>query len=286
MKSEKTLTPLDMEQHKQWVTETFDKAASGYDSPALRYFPFCADRVVSWLRPHRGWKILDVATGTGAMAVALAQAVGPDGRVMGIDLSAAMLARAEHNINKMALQNVDLFEMDGEMPEFRADYFDAVSCAFGLFFMPDMLKALRQWQRVTKPGGQIVFTSFSESAFQPMVDMLVEDLRTVGADINVEAVSSASEQLKDEAACRALLAEADFSNVEARRFQLGYHLKDAQEWWEIVWHSALRGLVELLAGEEQAALQRRHLSRVETLCTEEGLWLDVEVILSSGHVAL
>lgn len=278
----KPLTPMDVESRKQWVAEIFDKAALGYDSPVLRYFPFCADRVVSWLRPHRGWKILDVATGTGAMAVPLAQAVGPGGRVMGIDLSAAMLARAEHNINKMALENVDLFEMDGESPEFRTDYFDVVTCAFGLFFMPDMLKALRQWRRVTKPGGRVLFTSFSEKAFQPLAEMLVEDIRQTGVDIEVMAL--ASEQLKDEAACRALLTAAGFSDVEAKRFQLGYHLKGVQDWWEVVQNSALRGLVDLVTGEEKGALRERHLSRVESLSSGDGLWLDVEVILSSGQV--
>ncbi len=134
----------DAAAHKQAVTAIFDAVAAGYDSPALRFFPFSADRVLSRLRLRPGSKVLDAATGTGALAVALGQAVGPQGRVMGIDLSVAMLNRAEQNIKKMALDNVDLFEMDAEAPEFRSDYFDAVTCGFGLFFLPDMVAALKQ----------------------------------------------------------------------------------------------------------------------------------------------
>ena len=95
------------QQHKRNVTAVFDAIASGYDNAALRFFPFCADHIVTLLNPKSGLKFLDAATGTGA--VALAQAVRPGGRVIGIDLSETMLARAQHNIQKMALDNVDLF---------------------------------------------------------------------------------------------------------------------------------------------------------------------------------
>jgi len=92
------------EQHKQRVTSVFNDASQDYDNAALRFFPFTADRMVDYLQPHPGWKILDVATGTGALAIALAQAVGNEGRVMGIDLSEGMLARAESNIKKWTLK--------------------------------------------------------------------------------------------------------------------------------------------------------------------------------------
>ncbi|MEK7696722.1 MAG: class I SAM-dependent methyltransferase, partial [Pseudomonadota bacterium] len=74
--------------HEQ-IARVFDLVAGDYDSPALRFFPFCADRLIARLRPTPGEKILDIATGTGAVALSLAQAVGPAGRVTGIDLAEA-----------------------------------------------------------------------------------------------------------------------------------------------------------------------------------------------------
>lgn len=72
--------------------------------------------------------------------------------------------------------------MDAESLEFKNNYFDAVTCSFGLFFLPDMLAALKEWRRVTKPGGQLLFTSFAESAFQPLVGEFIDDLYEFGAE--------------------------------------------------------------------------------------------------------
>ena len=95
--------------HKKDVQQIFDTLAPVYDSPATRFFPFTADRLVSYVKPRPGTRVLDVATGTGAVAIPFAQAVRPGGgRVTAVDLSSGMLDRAEDNIRKMALDNVDL----------------------------------------------------------------------------------------------------------------------------------------------------------------------------------
>jgi ubiquinone/menaquinone biosynthesis C-methylase UbiE len=269
-------------EQKENVARVFDTVASVYDSPALRFFPFCADAMVAQLKPRRGAKVLDVATGTGVLAVALAQAVGPEGRVMGIDLSENMLARAEHNIKKMALSNVDLFQMDGEEPDFRNGYFDAVTCSFGLFFMPRMGHALTQWKRVAKPGGQVLFSSFTDTAFRPLADHLFEDLQAAGVDVAARPL--ASERLKDAEVCRVLLEEAGYHDVGQKEVQLGYHLRDAHEWWEVVWNSAMRGLVQQLPPEQQQEFQHTHLEAVSQYVGDDGLWLDVQVRFTQGRV--
>lgn len=273
---------MDAQAHKQRLAALFDQIAPGYDSPALRFFPFTADLAVSVLRPRPGSKILDAATGSGAMAVALAQAVGPQGRVMAIDLSEAMLARAEHNVRKMALGNVDLFEMDAEAPEFRSGYFDAVACGFGLYFLPDMARALGQWRRLTKPGGGILFSSFGVQNFQPLQGLLFEDLRAAGLD--VEPAELAAWRLQEPEVCEGLLAQAGLEDCKVRKVPMGYHLREAADWWEVVWHSELRGLVQSLAPAAQDALRDSHLQRVAETATEEGIWLEVEVLLCSGVV--
>jgi ubiquinone/menaquinone biosynthesis C-methylase UbiE len=273
----------DGEKHKQGVSAVFNVVASGYDDPALRFFPLCADRIVSQLQPSRGWKILDVATGTGALAGVLAQAISPGGRVKAIDLSEGMLARAEKNIKNMALDNVDFFQMDAEEPEFKSNYFNAVTCSFGLFFIPDMFKALKQWQRITQSGGTVLFSSFTDNAFDPLVHMFIEDLEKFGLDVSEGMVGGA--RLKDADVCRNLMVEAGYLEVQQNVIQIGYHLREAEEWWAAVWNTAMRGLVEQLPSEVQPEFKRVHLKRVADLKTEDGLWMDVEVRLTSGKVA-
>ena len=277
-----TLVLPDGEKHKQGVSAVFNAVASGYDDPALRFFPLCADRIVSQLRPSRDWKILDVATGTGALAGALAQVINPGGRVMAIDLSEGMLARAEKNIKKMALDNVDFFQMDAEEPEFESDYFNAVTCSFGLFFIPDMLKALKQWRRMTRSGGAVLFSSFTENAFDPLVHIFIEDLEKFGLDVTDKLVASA--RLKDADVCKDLMVAAGYSAVEQNVVQVGYHLREAEEWWAAIWNTAMRGLVEQLPQDVQAEFKRTHLERVASLKTDDGLWMNVEVRLTSGKV--
>jgi ubiquinone/menaquinone biosynthesis C-methylase UbiE len=278
----KDLVLPDGDQHKQRISTVFDAVSSGYDDPALRFFPLCAERMVSILQPKKGWKVLDVATGTGALASALARTILPGGRVMAIDLSEGMLQQAEKNIQKMALTNVDFSRMDAESPDFPNNYFDAVACSFGLFFIPDMFKAITEWLRVTRAGGTVVFSAFTENTFRPLLDLFAGDLKTSGFDLDNQP--TASTRLKDAKLCRQLMEAAGFSGVEHQEIQVGYHLKDENEWWSVVWNTAMRGPVSKLNPDEQQIFKTRHLKRVAELRTEDGIWMDVEVRLISGKV--
>ncbi len=272
----------ETERQKQAVTEVFDTIASDYDNAALRFFPFCADHVVKTLNPRPGQKVLDVATGTGAVAVALAQAVRPGGRVIGVDLSEAMLVRAEANVKKMALDNVDLFCMDAESLEFKRHYFDASVCSFGLFFMPEMHKALKELVRVTKPGGPVLFTSFANTAFQPMRAMMFEDLAAVG--VEPSQLHLASDKLTVAQDCEDLLRQAGLDDIHVRTQQLGYHLQSFEDWWTIIWNSGARRLVNKLDDAQRTQFHLAHSNRIQALATDKGIWMDVQVLISSGEV--
>lgn len=265
------------------IARLFDLLADGYDRAALRFFPFTADRVAQRLAPRPGEKILDVATGTGAVAVALGQRLGGNGRVMAVDISERMLDRAYANVRRMALHNIDLHPMDAASLEFRSGYFDAVTCSFGLFFLQDMVEALREWRRVLKPSGRLLLTSFGERAFQPLAGWFCEALRDSGGPAVVPA-DFPWQRLAGADVCTHLLAEAGFENIACATDQLGYHLQQPQEWWDIVWNSGFRGY---LAGLDAAALERfreRHLERVGAGFSDGTLWLDVPVLFASARL--
>ena len=265
--------------HEQ-VAQVFNLAAGDYDSPALRFFPFCADRLVARLNPAPGEKILDVATGTGAVALGLAQAVGPAGRITAIDLAEAMLERLTRKIEKFGIANVDLHVMDAAALDFRRDYFHHVTCSFGLFFLRDMAAALTGWARVTRPGGKVMFTAFGPTAFEPMKRLLLARLGREGVDTG--AAAQVANRLADVERCRALLADAGLTAIRVDTEQLGYHLRGAEDWWEIVWGSGFRGLVERIAPERRDVVRAAHLAELAPFVTDKGLWLDVGVIFASG----
>jgi ubiquinone/menaquinone biosynthesis C-methylase UbiE len=272
------------EAHKQRVSGIFNSVADGYDDPARRLFPLCADHIVNTLCPQPGWKVLDAATGTGFLAMALAQTVHPGGRILGIDLSEGMLAQAETKLAKRGLSNVDLLQMDAEAPKFCSNYFNAVTCAFGLFFIPDMVGALQQWRRVTCPGGTVLFSSFTENNFGSLGDIFTEDAKAAGVDLATRPIAHA--RLKKATVCRNLMLAAGYADVEQRVVQMGYYLRDAQDWWTVVWNSSMRRVVEILDERLREAFRCRHLERIAALQDERGVWMDVEARLTWARVPI
>jgi ubiquinone/menaquinone biosynthesis C-methylase UbiE len=267
---------------KSNIVNIFNLVADGYDSPCLRFFPFAGTLLAERLGLCPGERVLDIATGTGAFATSAGQSVQPGGRVQAIDLTESMLKKAESNTKKMALDNIDFHVMDAEQLEFRPDYFDAIGCSFGLFFLQDMLAALKSWFQILKPNGRLMFTSFAPSALQPMTTMLFEDLRAVGLALRDDETGGSAGRLPSQDYCSDLLQEAGYIDVSSESRQLGLQLGKAEDWWEVVWNAGLRGYVELLDPEQLADLRDRHLPRIEQLRTENGIWMDVETWFSGG----
>ncbi len=133
----------------------FDKRAATYDLDEVHH---C---VVSLLingvdiRPGSG--ILDVATGTGLLALEAAQKVGPAGKVIAIDASRGMLAEARHKAAKAGTRNIDFVQADAEQLAFPHDSFDFIFCASAIVFISDIPRALRHWFDFLKPRGIIAF---------------------------------------------------------------------------------------------------------------------------------
>ncbi len=266
------------DQDKQSVTTVFDQVAGRYDNPSMRFFPFCADRLIHHLRPAPDAKILDVATGTGAVALAAAQVLGPNGRVQAIDLAENMLNMAMANIQRAGLSNVDFHVMDAESLEFKSRYFDSVTCSFGIFFLPDMLAGLTSWRQVLKPGGRVMFTTFSANAFHPLAELFRQRLETFGITIPTENWM----RLTTEQECQELLESVGFTKTQVIKEQLGYHLNQPEDWWEIIYSSGFRGYLEKLDAEQLGRFRVEHLAEIQSLMTNKGIWLDVETLFSTG----
>jgi len=115
-----------------------------------------------------GARVLDVAAGTGASLVPAAERVGPDGRVVGVDIAPGMVARLNEVIAINRLVNAEALLADGEQLPFEDGSFDAVLCGFGLFFFPDPLRALREFARVIRSGGTVGLSTFTRAGSASM----------------------------------------------------------------------------------------------------------------------
>ncbi len=266
------------------IAELFDQLADGYDRAALRFFPFAADRLAQRLAPRAGEKIIDVATGTGAVAVAVGQRLGGGGRVMAVDISERMLDRAYANVRRMGLHNVDLHPMDAASLEFRDAYFDALTCSFGLFFLPDMDASLREWRRVLKPGARVLLTGFGASLFEPCIDLFRAQLADA-AGVEVDpARDFAWLRLSRPEHIQPLLEGAGFGNVRISSEQFGYHLQSTDEWWDVVWNTGLRMCLKSLDADTLDRFKRDHLTALAEQFSDGQLWLDVPVQFISAEL--
>lgn len=149
------------------VAEVFRSVADRYDvmndlmSLGLhRIWKYYASEMVA-VRP--GWQVLDLAGGTGDIAKLLAKKVGTQGVVTLADINEAMLARGRDRlINAGQNQNIRFVQANAECLPFPDNSFNAVTIAFGLRNVTDKNAALREMQRVLKPGGRVIILEFSK----------------------------------------------------------------------------------------------------------------------------
>jgi demethylmenaquinone methyltransferase / 2-methoxy-6-polyprenyl-1,4-benzoquinol methylase len=214
----------------------FSPIADGYDRPALVLSLFQYRRwhrlLLSRLDLPRGARVLDMATGTGALALDLIKR--QDVEVVGADITRSMLlqaqARASANGSAQALQ---LLECTGEAPPFADDAFDAITFAYLLRYVADVPETLRGLARLLRPGGTMASLDFAvpRGVWYPLWRLYVDtvlplggrlfsrDWREVGAFLgpNIrEFYRRWSEQ-------RLLQAwrDAGFADVRSRRLSVG-----------------------------------------------------------------
>ncbi len=108
------------------------------------------DRLVAVVQPQPGWRVLDVATGGGHTALALAPHVR---EVVATDLTTEMLAAAERFIRGRGVENVSFREADATALPFAAAEFDLVTCRIAPHHFPDCAGFVREVARVLRPGG-------------------------------------------------------------------------------------------------------------------------------------
>jgi ubiquinone/menaquinone biosynthesis C-methylase UbiE len=144
-----------MDESKEQVVGLFSRAAPTYDSVGPRHFSYFASRLVEFADVHPGSDVLDVATGTGVVLVAVSQRLGGSGSVVGIDLAEAMLKRAAAEIELRSVPSVELRVMDAEALQFPDSSFDFVLCSFAFLALPHKERALEEFRRVLKPGGRV-----------------------------------------------------------------------------------------------------------------------------------
>jgi ubiquinone/menaquinone biosynthesis C-methylase UbiE len=171
-----------------------------------------------------GKRVLDIACGTGLVSFAAARAVGPNGHVLGVDLSGRMVSSAERCAKQLNFSNCSFARMDAETLNLPDASFDVVLCALGLMYMPDPEQALSEMRRVLRPAGRISLAVWGErskcgwSTLFPIVD----------AEVASE-VCPLFFRLGQQDSLVRLCADAGFEAIEHRRLSITLTFADASD---------------------------------------------------------
>jgi demethylmenaquinone methyltransferase/2-methoxy-6-polyprenyl-1,4-benzoquinol methylase len=155
------------------VAEVFDSVASKYDimndvmSFGVHHLWKKFTLELCGLR--EGHQVLDLAGGTGDLAIKQAKMVGEKGHVVLADINASMLREGRDRVlNKGLINRISTCQCNAEILSFEDNSFDCITIAFGLRNVTDKAKALRSMRRVLKPGGRLCVLEFSKPLYQPL----------------------------------------------------------------------------------------------------------------------
>ena len=149
---------LDASAVKQQQKKDWGEAAAGwqqYDEQIMRVSAPVTKMLLELVQVAPEKRVLDVACGTGEPALPAAAMVGPAGFVLATDMAPEMLEVAREKAKAQGVSNVEFRLVDGEEIDVEPDTFDAVTCRWGMMFMPEPLNFLHQAHRALKPGGRI-----------------------------------------------------------------------------------------------------------------------------------
>lgn len=237
---------------------TYNAASDHYDHPANSFWERFGRRTVARLALSTGACVPDVCCGSGASAIPAAEAVGPNGSVLGVDLAEDLLELARTKANQHGLKQIEFRTgdlLDLGLPE---SNFDAVICVFGIFFVADMQAAVRELWRLVRPGGKLAITTWGPRLFEPMNTVFWNSVRDVRPDLYKGF--NPWDRICDSESVRSLLAGAGLSTQEVE-LEYGRHaLRSPEDWWRMVLGTGYRGTVEQLDEESAERVRRDNIN--------------------------
>jgi demethylmenaquinone methyltransferase/2-methoxy-6-polyprenyl-1,4-benzoquinol methylase len=167
-----------------------------------------------------GSSVIDVATGTGDLAIALERAVAPNGEVLACDFSEQMLARARAKAPQLRFDWADALALP-----YATDRFDAATVGFGARNFSDLRRGIEELVRVVRPGGRVVILEITRPTREPLAsffgawfDQIVPALGRMAGDS--AAYSYLPSSVKRFPAPRELAALMDGCGLRAIRYVL------------------------------------------------------------------
>jgi ubiquinone/menaquinone biosynthesis C-methylase UbiE len=229
------------------IAGVFDRAADTYDAVGVPWFGPIADGLVTDLAPQPGERALDVGCGRGAATRPLAEAVGPTGKVLGVDLAPRMVANTARDLAD--LPQVLIKVGDASALDVPAGW-DLIASSLVLFFLPDPAAALTSWAGLLTDGGRLGVSTFGpqdprwkavDDVFTPYLPQGMLDARTSGA----------SGPFASDEGVAALLTGAGLVDVRTSHREVTVTFEDPGAWLRFSWSHGQRAMWECVPESER-----------------------------------
>ncbi|WP_248277572.1 methyltransferase domain-containing protein [Brasilonema sp. UFV-L1] len=269
---------LELNDYKQQIADVYNRRSHNYDES--EWHLRIAHRLVEYAQINPGYDVLDIATGTGHVAIEAAQRVRASGRIVGVDISTQMLSVARRKVEALNLSNVELQLADAEALNFPSNSFDRILCANAFPLMSDMEATLRQWMRFLKPNGLVGFHALADTALVGVV-IWQKIFEKYGV------LQQLSEPTGTVEKCHNLLERAGFKSIEIKTEQYGNYisLEEAKQRWTISSYPAPKFSNTLfqLSSEQLEHIKAEFDAQLEALVTEHGIWNDGTSFFAFGR---
>jgi len=233
----------------------------------------------------RGSAVLDLATGPGEPALAVAEFVGTAGKVLGIDPVPEMVEAARREANRRRLGNASFVVAQAEALPAQTGSFDAAVSRFGVMFFPAPVNGIREMLRVLEPGGKIAFAVwyFAErNPFHYILSRIVE--RYVASPPPAEDAPDAFRYARPDK-LRAIVSEAGAAEVSERVFQFTIRASvSLEEFWTLrtEMSESLRNKLAKLSSDQMAEVKRDTLEALRAYSEAGAVSMPAEVLIVSG----
>jgi len=202
--------------------------------------------------PSAGQRVIDLACGSGVVTELIANAVGSDGSVVGLDFSPPMLGVA--GAKQISGAPVEWIEANVAEIPFPDASFDLATCQHGVQFFPDPLACAKEVKRVLKPGGRFAFTVWANKSEHPLMEAMFESIsKRLGVPIEATAKPFMFGPLADLAS---LLSNAGYREIqeETKSFQVTFPQSDRWAQLSVMGAAAAIPAFQDLSADDRADL--------------------------------
>jgi O-methyltransferase/aklanonic acid methyltransferase len=236
---------------KSETVAVFSSMATDFDSGGA--FAHFGQRLVEVVGIKRGQRVLDVATGRGAVLFPAVERVGSAGDVVGVDLAEGMVRAANEEAERRGL-GILARVMDAERLDFPDATFDRVLCGFGIMFFPHLVQALAQFRRVLRPGGRLGVSTWHVSP--------AEDLHTVLGELSLlgNNYQRPPGWITEPDDLARVVVDAGFTDVQVVEDSLTLVFADLEQYWHSLRGNFTRRIAD---GLDAAQTERARAALIE-----------------------